>query len=135
MTVTPKMHFLEVHMVPWLERWGVGLGMMGEQGSESIHARFNSIRGSYRSVPNPVERLRLILSEHYLQINPSNICMQPVYKKRKVEEKLYSSKRTYLDKTTRYNQPTNAYHVLEKNCSASVAAAAEISLFWLPIEW
>ena len=36
-TFTPKMHFLEEHVIPWLQRWRVGFGVMGEQGMESIH--------------------------------------------------------------------------------------------------
>ncbi len=40
-TVTPKMHMLEKHVVDWLDEWQVGIGLMGEQGAESIHAYFN----------------------------------------------------------------------------------------------
>ena len=62
-------------------------GMMGEQGSESIHARFNSIRAAYRYMPNPVDRLKNIMTEHYLQIAPSNTQLQPpTPKRKKVEE-------------------------------------------------
>ena len=39
-TVLPKMHFLEEHVVPWLKKWKIGFGLMGEQGAESIHAYF-----------------------------------------------------------------------------------------------
>ena len=38
-----KMHFMEAHVSNWLEKWNVGLGFMGEQGDESIHASFNNI--------------------------------------------------------------------------------------------
>ena len=84
-TVLPKMHFLEAHMVPWMKGWKTGFGMMGEQGSESIHARFNNIRSSYRNMPNAVDRLKRIVSEHYLQISPTNIVLQPKIKKRKLQ--------------------------------------------------
>ena len=33
-TVLPKMHILEDHVVPWIRRWRVGFGFMGEQGAE-----------------------------------------------------------------------------------------------------
>ena len=46
-TVTPKLHMLEEHLVPWLQRWRVGFGLLGEQGAESIHARFNSLKRTY----------------------------------------------------------------------------------------
>ena len=75
-SVTPKMHFLEVHMLPWLRKWKVAFWMIGEQGSESIHARFNSIRVAYRSMPNPVELLKVVMTEHYLQIAPCNLLQQ-----------------------------------------------------------
>ena len=39
--ITPKLHLLEFHVVPSSRRFGVGLGMLGEQGAESIHAEFN----------------------------------------------------------------------------------------------
>ena len=84
-TVLPKMHFLESHLIEWLQKWKTGLGMMGEQGSESIHARFNSLRASYRSIPNPLERLKNIVKEHYLQICPANSHhVPPTPKKRKL---------------------------------------------------
>jgi len=53
-TVLPKMHFMEKHD-PWLKRWQVGFGLMGEQGAESIHVNFNSIERSYKSIPNKVD--------------------------------------------------------------------------------
>ena len=31
-SVLPKMHFLEVHMVPWVQKWKAGFGMIEEQG-------------------------------------------------------------------------------------------------------
>ena len=34
-SITPKLHMLEEHVVPWMKQWGFGLGFMGEQGGES----------------------------------------------------------------------------------------------------
>ena len=34
------MHLLEDHAEVWIGAHGVGFDMMGEQGAESIHARF-----------------------------------------------------------------------------------------------
>ena len=40
-SIMVKMHLLENHMVPFLRQWnGVGFGLMGEQGAESVHAEF-----------------------------------------------------------------------------------------------
>ena len=43
-SILGKMHLLEVHTIPWLHQHGVGLGLMGEQGAESIHASINGIK-------------------------------------------------------------------------------------------
>ena len=38
-SISPKMHLLEDHIIPWAKEWHVGFGLLGEQGAESIHAR------------------------------------------------------------------------------------------------
>ena len=53
--VTPKLHILEEHIVPWIRKWGVGVGFHSEQGAESIHALFNSL---LRTTPVPVTQHR-----------------------------------------------------------------------------
>ena len=45
---------LEEHMLPWLRKWYVGFGLLGEQGTESIHAHFNTLGRTYRSVPEHI---------------------------------------------------------------------------------
>lgn len=82
-TVTPKLHMLEDHVVPFLKRWKVGFGFLGEQGAESIHARFNRIQESFVNMHNPVKRLAAMLKSHLLQVCPDNIVKQPLAKKRK----------------------------------------------------
>ena len=42
-SILPKMHILEDHVVPWIEKWRVGTGLMGEQGAESIHAHIGRL--------------------------------------------------------------------------------------------
>ena len=76
-TVSPKMYILECHVPGWLEKWGVGLGLMGEQGAESIHTSFNLIEQSYPSMPNQVDRLLCIVKEHHLRIDPEHRSMVP----------------------------------------------------------
>jgi hypothetical protein len=83
-TVLPKMHFLEQHVVPWLKQWGVGLGLMGEQGAESIHAAVNSISRAYLNMADKVKRLECILREHHRQTCPTLASAQPSPKKRKL---------------------------------------------------
>ena len=64
-------------MVPWLRKFHVGFGLLGEQGIESIHAHFNTLGRTYRSMPEEVARLRNLLREHLLHIAPENIVASP----------------------------------------------------------
>ena len=75
-------------MVPWIRKWGgVGFGMMGEQGAESIHAEFNAIEQRHRNRRHDrVERLRRVVMEHLTKSSPQNVEAQPPTKRRKVEE-------------------------------------------------
>eukprot|EP00111_Clytia_hemisphaerica_P014872 TCONS_00043802-protein len=36
-SITPKLHLLEDHVVPFLRRWSIGFGLYGEQGMEALH--------------------------------------------------------------------------------------------------
>ena len=82
----PKMHLLECHIIPWLKEHRVGLGLMGEQGAESIHASINSIKKAYSNIPDKVSRLECILREHHRQVCPTLTMQQPIVKKRKLSE-------------------------------------------------
>ena len=61
------MHVLEVHDVPWLREWHIGFGLMGEQGAESVHAYFNSLKRVHASTANPVNQLKQMMRDHLLQ--------------------------------------------------------------------
>lgn len=76
-SILPKMHLLEDHLVPFLKEYGVGLGFLGEQGAESIHARFNQIQRNFSSMPNSAQRLECVMKEHFQQICPQNLSKQP----------------------------------------------------------
>ena len=82
-SVLPKMHMLEEHVIPWLERHHLGFGLLGEQGVESIHAHFNRLGRTYGKMPDPVEQLRQLMKEHLLHISPENVAATPQIKKRK----------------------------------------------------
>jgi hypothetical protein len=81
-TITPKLHMLEDHVVPFIRAWRVGLGMMGEQGAESIHARFNALQRTYSNITNSVQQLKCKVLEHLRQICLSNVARQPPPQKR-----------------------------------------------------
>jgi len=59
------------------------MGLYSEQGGESIHAEFNAIKRSYTSMPCPEARIRAMIKEHYLWINPESRVLKPHVKKRK----------------------------------------------------
>ena len=68
--IIPKQHFLEAHVMPWIRKWQVGLGLHGEQGCESTHAIFNSLKHSMRSVHHPLQNLKLTMREHHVRTSP-----------------------------------------------------------------
>ena len=71
-SITPKLHMLKEHVVPWIKQWGLGfgLGFMGEQGGESIHAVFNTLHRTYSNIANHTQRLKYMMKEHHLQVSP-----------------------------------------------------------------
>ena len=81
--ISPKMHMLEDHIVPWIRRWGMGMGFHSEQGAESIHARFNSMLRTYSNIRNPLERLGKVVQEHNLKNLPQLLNLRPIVKRRK----------------------------------------------------
>jgi hypothetical protein len=81
-SITPKLHILEEHVVPWMRKWQFGLGFMGEQGAESIHARFNTLQRTYSNIKNRTERLKYILKEHHLQVSPYTVEQRPQKRKK-----------------------------------------------------
>jgi hypothetical protein len=86
-TVLPKMHIMEDHTIPWLRRYHVGAGLMGEQGAESVHALMMRLNRTYQGIPNATTRLKHIMTEHTLGTNPSLLALRPpVNKRKKLEE-------------------------------------------------
>ena len=76
-TILPKMHIMEDHTVPWLRRWRIGSGLMGEQGAEAIHAHMNSLDRTHRHIPDEVARLKYIFKEQLLESDPSLTALRP----------------------------------------------------------
>ena len=61
-TEMPKMHIPEAHVVPFLRRWHMGFGFLGE------HHYFESLVLSYNAVRDPAQKLLLMLKEHMLNV-------------------------------------------------------------------
>lgn len=85
--VTPKMHILEHHVTPFIKRWKLGTGLMGEQGAESIHACINTITRRYKNIRNKEKQLLHVIKEHCLLTSPSSQSKVPMPrpKKRKTQ--------------------------------------------------
>ena len=82
-SILPKMHVLEDHVIPWMRRWKVGAGMMGEQGAESIHAQMMKLERVYQSMPNELDRLKYVFQEQTLESAPSLSSLRPPPKKKR----------------------------------------------------
>ena len=67
-SITPNMHMLEDHTIPWLEQWQCRLGFHGEQGLKSGHAEFNSLKVTYQNIRDQAEKLRHLLKEHHFRM-------------------------------------------------------------------
>ncbi|KAL5496861.1 hypothetical protein EMCRGX_G013231 [Ephydatia muelleri] len=82
-TVPIKMHILEDHATPWANSTHVGFGLLGEQGAESIHAKFTRLGLAYTAVTDKVKHLMCIVKEHLLSIAPQVAASIPPPQKRK----------------------------------------------------
>ncbi len=49
------MHILEDHVIPWIRRWRLASGLMGEQGAESIHAHVMKLERVHQGIPNELD--------------------------------------------------------------------------------
>ena len=58
-TVTPKLHMLEEHVVPWIKRWGVGFGVLGEQGKQMMIAQHLKVAPANTTARPPIKRSSL----------------------------------------------------------------------------
>ena len=91
-------------MLEWVSTHLAGCGLMGEQGAESIHAKFNSLKRTYSGIRNPIARLKSIMQDHYLSISPHMSAAVPTPEKRRVHNSLalfnviviVSTSRTYI---------------------------------------
>ena len=90
-TVLPKMHIMEEHVIPWVKRWRVGAGLMGEQGAESVHAHFMKLERTHQGIPSEVDRLKYIMKEHQLASDPSLVCLRPAPKHYQKRRKLMAA--------------------------------------------
>ena len=82
-TVPIKMHILEDHATTWANFTHVGFGLLGEQGAESIHAKFTRLGLAYTAVTDKVKHLLCIVKEHLISISPQVLAAVPPPQKKK----------------------------------------------------
>ena len=68
--VIPKQHLLESHCVPWIQRWGFGLCLHGEQGGEETHAAINCLKRRVWGLWSKEQQLRVLMKEHMAIVSP-----------------------------------------------------------------
>lgn len=66
----------------WVRRYKTGLGLLGEQGAESLHSQFNQLNREYCNVRDEKSRLHLMVKEQHRRSHPQNIAKAPPTKKR-----------------------------------------------------
>ncbi len=79
----------EDHVIPWMRRWHVGSGLMGEQEAESIHSHIFKLETQYQGIVNPLDKLKYVVKEHNVESTPGLNNLKPaprVYRKRPREE-------------------------------------------------
>ena len=86
-SMAPKLHMLEAHVVPFLNRWRTGCGFYGEQGGESIHHAFKQTKSRYVSIKNANDRLRYTMEEHLRSVSPkvSSVRVRPEKRRKRVD--------------------------------------------------
>ena len=69
-SVTPKMHLLEYHALDQLAMFGVGFGLLNEQGGELIHTEFNRTGRVVHRMRDDVQQLLTTMKRHHLATTP-----------------------------------------------------------------
>ena len=60
-TVSIKIHLMEDHPVQWAVAYHVGFGLLGEQGTESIDAKFTRLSLAFVSIKDRAKQLQCII--------------------------------------------------------------------------
>ena len=74
--ISPKLHMLEEHMIPFISKWKVGCGFFGEQGGESIHAAFNNMTKDYRQIKRDWRTAWNNTLHLPIQMHEQNVCIK-----------------------------------------------------------
>ena len=65
----PKQHLLEHHCVPYIRQYNIGLGLMGEQGTEASHQTISYIEHHRaKGIKSRIKKASHIMTAHLLHI-------------------------------------------------------------------
>ncbi|GFO13161.1 amine oxidase [Plakobranchus ocellatus] len=64
----PKQHILECHCIPHITQYKLGLGLLGEQGTESNHQTIYLEKFRARGIINSTQKLKHIMTAHLVNI-------------------------------------------------------------------
>ena len=68
--VISKQYMLESQCVPWIQKWGFGLCLHGEQGGEETHATINCLKRRVWGLWSKEQQLRVLMKEHMAIVSP-----------------------------------------------------------------
>ena len=94
-----KMHMLEEHVIPFIRKTRHGLGLLGEQGGEYMHAVFNNLNQRFNGARNTqnkdpdLQKMLCVMREHHISVNPAIFSLRP-------ESKPHKNKRSYPSSET-----------------------------------
>ena len=81
--IIPKQHLLEHHCVPWVQRYGMGISLLSEQGGESSHSIINSLMINARGIRDKQLQLTHLLRQQLALVAPALQAVNPVCLKHK----------------------------------------------------
>ena len=121
-TIPIKMHMVEDHAVQWARSTHVGFGILGEQGAESIHAKFNNLARAYSAIKGKVHQFKCNYSSHSVPQHPLTTVVLSVKLAEGVAELLAAAKNS-KDSTLRLLLPPTVLYIghMPVYCMAAVS--------------
>ena len=81
--IIPKQHILECHSTDFMRLWKFGLGFLGEQGGEEMHAFINELKVRVRGIVDPEQKIRVLMKEQLTIVSPRVKAAMPTDKRQK----------------------------------------------------
>ena len=62
--VSPKQHYLESHIIPFMRKYRHGMALHGEQGLENAHHAMNLLRKQSQHIPSTSQQFTYEIKQH-----------------------------------------------------------------------